>query len=126
MKEPKFYVEISVEKELPKEQDNYWVLESGMRRYRFFYKKENKFHSSHEAYAVTHWLKPFSLPELMEDFPNWLYNNTMPNSRNLNGYWLFITPGGKYIRKNSKELMEEYLTQKGILTKDSGFFDEEF
>ncbi len=65
----------------------------------------------------TWWLKPIPLEEWMEEFSEWKHNNTMPNSRNLNGYYLFISKEGKYERKDSAELVTEFMKTKKYIKK---------
>lgn len=72
--ETKFFQTVSVEKELPKEQEPVFLIGKGPRKFSGYY-KNGKFEALHwsgesmeEAEEVTHFLREFSLPELMEEY----------------------------------------------------------
>jgi hypothetical protein len=115
----KAYLEISVEKELPKDAGQHFVLEQGDKKYGIggIQRKHISYvvpHTvgrglelkpSHENYKVTHYLKEFSLPELMGDllFKKYTDEFQVPFERL------------EQVRKECIEEATQYLTQKGIL-----------
>ena len=108
----KAYLEISVEKELPKDAGQHFVLEQGDKKYGIggIQRKHVSYvvpHTvgrglelkpSHDHYKVTHWLREFSLPELMEEFARVVINNE----------W-------NHENKDEEQLVNDFLSQKGIL-----------
>lgn len=101
MKEPKFYVEISVEKELPKEGGFMFVNKNGVINGPI----KVEWYEPESFKQYTHYLKPFSLPELMGDllFKKYTDEFQVPFERL------------EQVRKECIEEATQYLTQKGIL-----------
>lgn len=107
----KTYVEISVEKELPKESEEYFVVKRGNKKFKDveWYDKHGGSFISRLEIVVTHWIKPFSLPGLMEEYTVWLKKNY--DSSYEDGWRKFGTADCF----TEKELLNDFLTQKGIL-----------
>lgn len=104
MKEPLIYISVSVEKELPNKRGLYHTFNSDTPTVEYY--KDGEFITKGEADS---WLKPFSLPELMEEALNDISMNYQTFDE---GIWYDPLTEKQY---TTKELVNDFLNQKGLI-----------
>lgn len=108
----KAYLEVSVEKELPKEQGTYFIiLKDGTKDSDIFYPHKKLF-AFQESY-VKSFLREFSLPELMEEWLIWFEDSDYIRTEDKTVYADISGPEPIYVE--TEKVFNEFLTQKGIL-----------
>lgn len=128
MKEPLIFISVSVEKELPKE-DGLYVFggtaklsigenELSLKEYMDVvnFKTEKKQDSSYfDIYE--YFLKPISLPELMEEFDTWKEQEYKKAEKDwyIHKSEVFTVDFKNTKRFTFKDVFNDFLTQKGIL-----------
>lgn len=113
----KAYIKIDATKELPEKKGNYLIeYTDGLNIYNdcLDFNLEDKTFEGIFDYEQFYWLKEISLTELMDDFGTWIICSNYSYDPSTALYFQM----NPFKQKTRIELTTEFLTQKGIITKD--------